>query len=135
MQSCRHSGDDHGTCSQPNGLRQRKYRYTARALSGFYNGYYHAFLIFAGLYEIYFATRHISNVLGNFCASGAFIGQWVEYLFHRFYNIGLEIPCSGCARLCAPTPDASLALRRRVPRSPVATCVTIFSANSPCFSR
>jgi len=73
----------------PMGLRQRKYREIYRSrLSGFYNGYYHAFLIFGvGLYEIYFATRHISNVLWwewLFVPAVFLFGQWVEYLLHRF---------------------------------------------------
>lgn len=96
----------------PMGLRQRKYREIYRSrLSGFYNGYYHAFLILGvGLYEIYFATRHISNVFEvgmAFCASGVFIcpvgGVPVSSLLS---TSAFEIPVLA-PDLCASHPDAS----------------------------
>ena len=54
----------------PMGMRQRKYRETYRSrLSGWYNGYYHALLIFGiGGFEVYFAARHLETV------------QWWEWL-------------------------------------------------------
>lgn len=69
--------------------RQRKFRALYRSrLSGWYNGYYHAFLIFGiGLFEIFYASLHISEVKWWEWLIVPFVflfAQWVEYFFHRY---------------------------------------------------
>ena len=73
----------------PMGMRQRKYRETYRSrLSGWYNGYYHALLIFGiSGFEVYFAARHLETVQWWewLVVPAVFLfAQWIEYLFHRY---------------------------------------------------
>ncbi len=72
------------------GERQRSYRETYRSrITGGYNGYVHAFLIFGvGSFVVSFFAMNLTEVLWWewLAVPVVFLAaQWIEYVYHRFY--------------------------------------------------